>query len=312
MHSTIKTPNRSQAEYESIIEMPSHFSIEAAAEQAARELYGASRYTGKGQWRRFTPEGASSQSGYIGLLGDSTAVVGDWRETQRLVVLVDSDDDDITRSEKRQQARMEAQRQRDKWEAERLAKQAETAKQARQWWASAKPADPLHPYLVKKQLRPYGLRQRGNALLVPLFIDGELINLERIFPDGAKRPLPAGRVKGAASLVGRIAGAERVLVAEGWATGAALYATTGCPVVIARNAANLEPVARRLRQRLPEDVTITIAADDDRFTEGNPGMNKARIASLAIGGKLLTPTFCGRCESCTDFADVALCRKGAA
>lgn len=305
------TPSRSQAEYSSIVEMPSHLSIEVAAEQVASDLYGASRFSGKGKWRRFIPDGANSQSGYIGLLGDTAAVVGDWRDSQRLVMLVDDADDDITRTEKRQQARLEAQRQRDQWEAERIAKQAETAKQARQWWASAKPADTSHPYLTKKQLRPYGLRQRGNALLVPLYVEGKLINLERIFPDGAKRPMPGGRVKGAASLIGRIAGAQRVLVTEGWATGAALYASTGCPVVVARNAANLEPVARRLRQRLPEDVAITIAADDDRFTDGNPGMTKARIAALAIGGKLLTPTFCARCESCTDFADVALCRKGA-
>lgn len=311
MQRAIKTPSRSQAEYSSIVEMPSHYSIEQAAEQVATDLYGAVRFTGKGKWRRFIPDGANSQSGYIGLLGDTTAVVGDWRDAQQLVVLVDDADDDITRTEKRQQARMEAQRQRDRWEAERIAKQADTAKQARQWWASAKPADIHHPYLAKKQLRPYGLRQRGNALLVPLYVEGKLINLERIFSDGAKRPMPGGRVKGAASLIGRIAGAKRVLVTEGWATGAALYASTGCPVVVARNAANLEPVARRLRQRLPEDVAITIAADDDRFTDGNPGMTKARIAALAVGGKLLTPTFCARCESCTDFADVALCRKGA-
>lgn len=310
MQRAIKTPSRSQAEYSSIVEMPSHLSIEAAAEQVVGDLYGAFLFTGKGKWRRFTPDGASGQSGYIGLLGDTTAVVGDWRDAQRLVVLVDDADDDITRTEKRQQARMEAQRQRDQWEAERIAEQAETAKQARQWWASAKPADTHHPYLAKKQLRPYGLRQRGNALLVPLYVEGKLINLERIFPDGAKRPLPGGRVKGAASLIGRIAGAQRVMVTEGWATGAALYASTGCPVVVARNADNLEPVARRLRQRLSEEVMITIAADDDRFTNGNPGMTKARIAALSVGGKLLTPVFCEQCDTCTDFADVALCRKG--
>ena len=71
----------------------------------------------------------------------------------------------------------------------------------------------------------------------------------------------------------------------------------------------LTAVARRLRQRLPDDVAITIAADDDRFTNSNPGATKARLAALAIGAKVLMPTFCAECQRCTDFADVVLCRK---
>jgi putative DNA primase/helicase len=112
-----------------------------------------------------------------------------------------------------------------------------------------------------------------------------------------------------AGLVGKLAGAERVLIAEGWATAAALYEAMNAPVVVARNADNLEAVARRVRQRLPDDVTITMAADDDRFTDGNPGATKARLAALAIGAKVLMPTFCADCQHCTDFADVALCRQ---
>lgn len=146
-------------------------------------------------------------------------------------------------------------------------------------------------------------------LLVPLFYDGELVNIERIYPDGAKKALFGGRAKGVAGLVGKLAGAERVLIAEGWATAAALYEAMSVPVVVARNADNLEAVARRLRQRLPDNVTITIAADDDRFTDGNPGATKARLAALAIGAKVLIPDFCDKCQRCTDFADVVLCRR---
>jgi putative DNA primase/helicase len=112
-----------------------------------------------------------------------------------------------------------------------------------------------------------------------------------------------------AGLVGKLVDADRVLIAEGWATAAALYEAIGVPVVVARNADNLEPVARRLRQRLPDNVAITLAADDDRFTDGNPGTTKARLAALAIGAKVLMPTFCADCQRCTDFADVVLCRK---
>lgn len=207
------------------------------------------------------------------------------------------------------EAPLAAQRAREQREAERRAQQAKTAEQARRWWATAGAADPGHPYLIKKRLAPHGLRQRDTMLLVPLFFDGELVNLERIFPDGAKRPLFGGRAKGVAGLVGKLAGAERVLIGEGWATCAALNEAMALPVVVARNADNLEAVARRLRQRLPDNVTITLAADDDRFTDGNPGATKARLAALAIGAKVLMPTFCDDCQRCTDFADVALCRK---
>lgn len=207
------------------------------------------------------------------------------------------------------EARLAAMRAKEQREAERKAQHVKTAEQARRWWAMAGAADPSHRYLQRKRLAPHGLRQRDSMLLVPLYYDGELVNLERIYPDGAKKALFGGRAKGVASLVGTLTGADRVLVAEGWATAAALHEAMAVPVVVARNADNLEAVARRLRQRLPDDVTITIAADDDRFTDGNPGATKARLAALTIGAKVLMPTFCADCQRCTDFADVALCRK---
>lgn len=234
------------------------------------------------------------------------AVFGFWHTGEQHTVTLAGEHDPAAAA----QARLAAQQAWEQRQAERRAQQAETAEQARRWWADASPAAPAHPYLTKKRLAPHGLRQRGNALLVPLYRDGELVNLERIFPDGGKYPLTGGRVSGVAGLVGRLAGADRVLIAEGWATAAALHEATQAPVVVARNADNLDAVARRLRQRLPDSVTITVAADDDRFTDGNPGMTKARLAALAIGSKVLVPTFCDTCERCTDFADVALCRQG--
>lgn len=234
------------------------------------------------------------------------AVYGFWHTSEQYTVTTGGKADPAAAAE----ARLAALRAKEQREAERRAQHAKTAEQARRWWATAGAADPNHSYLAKKRLAPHGLRQRDSMLLVPLFYGGELVNLERIFPDGAKRPLFGGRAKGAAGLVGKLAGAERVLVAEGWATAAALHEMMNMPVVVARNADNLEPVARRLRQRLPDNVTIILAADDDRFTDGNPGATKARLAALAVGAKILMPIFCKNCEQCTDFADVALCHKG--
>lgn len=233
------------------------------------------------------------------------AVYGFWHLGEQHTVTTGGEADPAAAAE----ARLAAMRAKEQREAERRAQQAKTAEQARRWWAMAGAADPLHGYLQRKRLAPHGLRQRDRMLLVPLYYDGELVNLERIYPDGAKKALFGGRAKGVASLVGSLAGADRVLVAEGWATAAALHEAMAVPVIVARNSDNLGPVSRRLRQRLPENVTITIAADDDRFTEGNPGITKARLAALTIGAKVLMPTFCPDCNGCTDFADVAVCRK---
>ncbi|WP_143748555.1 toprim domain-containing protein [Chromohalobacter canadensis] len=213
-------------------------------------------------------------------------------------------------------ARLEAMQERERRDRERRQREAEAQARAARLWAQSRPADPTFPYLTAKDLPPYNLRQRGDMLLMPLFNDGELVNLERIFPDGSKRPLPGGRVRGVASLIGHLAGAGHVLVVEGWSTAAALHEAMVCPVVVARNADNLAPVARRLRQRLPEEVAITIGGDDDRHLPAqglpNKGRVAARHAALTIGARLLMPTFCDGCEGCTDFADVRQCRGGGA
>lgn len=247
-----------------------------------------------------------NRAGWYVCPSPEVAVFGFWHTGEQQTVTLAGEHNPAAAA----QARLAAQQAREQRQAERQAKQAKTAEQARRWWADASPADPAHPYLIRKRLDAHGLRQRGDALLVPMYCNGELVNLERIFSDGAKRPLTGGRVNGVAGLVGRLAGADRVLIAEGWATAAALHEATQAPVVVARNADNLDAVARRLRQCLPDSVTITVAADNDRFTDGNPGMTKARLAALAISGKVLVPTFCDACECCTDFADVALCRQG--
>ena len=252
-----------------------------------------------------TDKAKGNRNGWYVCPSLEVAVYGFWHPGEQHTVTTGGKADPAAAAE----ARLAAQRAREQRDAERRQQQAKTAQQARRWWATAGAADPSHPYLAKKRLAPYGLRQRDTMLMVPLFYDGELVNIERIYPDGAKKALFGGRAKGVAGLVGKLSGAERVLIAEGWATAATLHEAMGLPVVVARNADNLEAVARRLRQRLPDDVKITLAADDDRFTDGNPGATKARLAALAIGAKVLMPTFCADCQRCTDFADVALCRQ---
>ncbi len=75
------------------------------------------------------------------------------------------------------------------------------------------------------------------------------------------------------------------------------------------NAGNLTPVCLALREKLPDAVTIVVAADDDRHTQGNPGLAKAYAACDATGAEIIRPEFpCGDCD-CTDFNDAAVCMK---
>jgi putative DNA primase/helicase len=288
-----------------------HTTIEAALADALA-VYGvmlAPRASGR--FERFaTPDKPNKRNGWYRIQSPLAASYGIFHLGVNEVVKLHGSSD----PEAAAQARLEAMHDRERQERERRQQAAKTADKARRWWAEAGPGDPAFPWLADKRLPPYNLRQRGEMLLVPLYFEGELVNLERIFPDGSKRPLKGGRVKGVASLIGHLAGAKRVLVAEGWSTAAALHEAIGAPVVVARNADNLAPVARRLRHRLPAEVGITLCGDDDRHLTAqgktNKGAIEARHAALAIGGDLLMPQFCDGCESCTDFADVRLCRLG--
>ncbi|MDZ7852329.1 MAG: toprim domain-containing protein [Halomonas sp.] len=231
------------------------------------------------------------------------AVFGFWHTGEQQTVTVAGEHDPIA-AEQARQAAAKARRGR---EVRRQQEQAQAAQQARQTWAAAAPADHLHPYLTAKGVQPHNLRQRDGTLLVPLYAEKELVSLQRIHADGTKRFLTRGRIKGAASLVGRLAGAGHVYVTEGWATAAKIHEASGCPVVATMAANNLEPVARTLRRNLAAHIAITIAADNDRRTPGNPGLTYGRHAAEIIGADITWPRFpCEDC-ACSDFNDLAAC-----
>ncbi|MDY7114825.1 hypothetical protein RAN53_00555 [Halomonas sp. SSL-5] len=290
---------------------PKHTTIEAALAEALARHGVMLAPIASGRFERFaTPDKPNKRNGWYRIQSPLAASYGIFHlDVNEVVTLHGASDPEAAA-----QARLDAMRERERRDRERQQQEAKAADKARRWWAVAGPGDPAHSWLARKRLPPHHLRQRGDMLLMPLYVEGELVNLERIFPDGSKRTLSGGRVKGAASLIGDLAGAQRVLVAEGWSTAAALYEAMGVPVVVARNADNLAPVARRLRQRLPDDVAMTVCGDDDRHLpakgKANKGAVEARHAALAIGGELLMPQFCEGCRGCTDFADVRLCRLG--
>jgi putative DNA primase/helicase len=189
--------------------------------------------------------------------------------------------------------------------------QEKAALKAEQLFNNAEPADSTHAYLQKKWIPSANARQIGDTLLIPLRnIDGDIRNMQRISPSGKKRFLKNGEVTGNFSLIGadELPAEGRVIVGEGWATAVTLHKEQGCPVVAAMNSGNLTDVCNVLREKLPDSVSIKVAADDDRRTEGNPGLTKAFAAGDAIGAEVIRPEFCDDCK-CTDFNDVAACKR---
>ena len=140
-------------------------------------------------------------------------------------------------------------------------------------------------------------------LLIPLRDGAELHSLQTIAADGGKRFLPGGRVAGCYFSIGKPG--DTVCIAEGYATGATIHEATGYLVAVAFNAGNLEAVARKVRERLPE-ARIILCADDDAGTAGNPGVTKATQAARAVGGFVAVPDFGDdRPQEATDFNDLA-------
>lgn len=222
-----------------------------------------------------------------------------------------ADGEPMSRAE-REAFRVMLENARKRADAERRAEHEARAAEARAEWAQAGPADPHHPYLIAKCALPHELRQIGDTLIVPLFDQhGMLWNVQRIHADGTKR-FRSGRAGGLYSTVGDLTDPKTLLICEGWATGATLHQETGHPVLCAMNAGNLKPVALAACETWRGVLDMVICADNDRFTEGNPGITKATEAAKAIGARLAVPQFPDGATG-TDFNDLAaLRRKGGA
>ena len=165
----------------------------------------------------------------------------------------------------------EDRRRREREEA-RLHKAA--AEEAAMLWASYQPAPADHPYLARKQIDPHGVRvdRQGRLVVAVSDVDGNLWSLQTIDVDGNKLFMPSGRKKGCLYTIGEPS--DRIVIVEGFATGASIHEATGLCVAVAFDAGNLEPVARAIRARRPA-AQLVIAADDDCETKGNPGLTDA-------------------------------------
>lgn len=195
----------------------------------------------------------------------------------------------------------QARRQR---EAEQLHRQQLAAAKSMRLYVLAVPAKASHPYLVNKGCQPHNLRQLESTLLVPLYHECKLVNLQRICPDGTKRFMFGGRVAGAYSPMGKAEPGKLIYVCEGWATGATIHEHTDAAVACAMNAGNLLAVGQQLR-RIHPNSPLVIAGDDDRQTKGNPGRTSAERAAEQLGCGVVFPPWSGAEPlSLSDFNDL--------
>ena len=174
-------------------------------------------------------------------------------------------------------------------EAEQAKAHEEAAKKVRWIWGQSKPIidQSQHKYLIKKHIQPHGTRLYKGALIIPLGDEsGAIVNLQLIDADGSKRFLSGGRKKSCCSYIGEQT--ETILIAEGWATGASLYESTGHYVIVSMDAGNLKPVSGVIRSKYPTSKII-ICADNDPV-----GMEKATKAAFACNGLYIAPPTVGQ------------------
>jgi len=171
----------------------------------------------------------------------------------------------------------------------------------------ATPADPLHPYLVRKQVDSYDLKQdwRG-ALMIPFRdIDGKLWSVQRIWEteessgkiigrSATKKEVEKGitysaKKKGCMFLIGAdhstLERMNPIVLVEGFATGASIQKATNLPVLMTIDKDNLAEVADIIRAKYPEKILI-IAGDNDIKRELEGKKNEGKEKALGIVEKL--------------------------
>jgi len=132
-----------------------------------------------------------------------------------------------------------------------------------------------HPYLTRKGIKAHGIHISSKGdLVIPVMSGEHVSSLQFISPDGSKRMLGGGKVKGCFGFIGQLIPNDNlVLLCEGFATAAALYECSGYPVFYCFNANNIYPVAKELVEKY--ELNPVLCADNDSHLERNVGIEKA-------------------------------------
>jgi len=216
------------------------------------------------------------------------AAFGDWH-TGSTCTWCSKQDNEFTPAERKAWAqRMEqARQQRTKVQAK---EQQEAKQEAVKIWTNATKAPDNHPYIERKKIKPLLVRQCNRfgdlCLIVPITIKGELTSLQFIKPDGGKRFLTGGEIKGGSFVLGQPD--QKLYVAEGYATAATIHEATGEAVAVVFNCGNMMAACKALAQQF-HGINLVICADNDHKSEENIGLKKAKEVSEKLTYRIVYP-----------------------
>lgn len=185
------------------------------------------------------------------------------------------------------------------------------AERAQRIWKNAEPVNLRHPYILKKCISKFIVRQLESDLVVPIVDFNESIkSLQFIDAMGTKKLLSGGAKKSNFIPINKPPHYKKLLICEGFATGATLAeAKPDAWVIAAIDAGNLESVAVSARIHFPR-LEIIVCGDDDRLNVDNPGRNKARKAAISAGALIAFPQWPANAPaSLSDFNDLACWQK---
>ncbi len=261
----------------------------------------------------FTPPGDISPGGDIQRFGKKkecwyvlyadgvpAGAFGSWKTDQTIRWC--AKDEVVMTEEEARQYRVRIDRIREAREAESRRRHNESASEAAKVWEKSPPVQ-SHPYLDAKKVPSYGLRFWEGCLLIPaLDTAGKIHTYQTIAPNGNKLFLTGGEKRGHFFT---IPGTGKVAIAEGYATAASIHLATGWTCIVAFDCGNILPVAQAVRLNNPT-ADLVIAADNDQWTEYNPGLTKAREAAEVVRATVIVPEFCetSLARKATDWNDL--------
>lgn len=137
------------------------------------------------------------------------------------------------------------------------------------------------------QLTSAHLHKPG-TVVVPLYGNGEIANLQFINHKGTKNFIKGGKKQGCYFFFGGAKGIARIGIGEGYATMASVHMALNIPFFLSFDSGNLPLVAKQVRAAYP-NAEVIIFGDDDVDNKTNTGRVKAEKSANDIGALALFP-----------------------
>ena len=261
-----------------------------------------------GQIHRIKPPGGKSKSAwYIAFqnLEFEAGVAGDWRAgTQENFCNIRVSE--LTLEQKRwhdQQVKKNAEQNRINTVNRHLNSKKEVGKLWSQTTANGLDS---HPYLIKKQIKPFNIHKNFDKdIVIPIYDANHILwNLQTIKKNGFKLFNKGAKIKGCYHPIGFLSNTLlQLILCEGWSTAISIHQATGIATAACFGAGNLESVAKSLRAKYP-NAKIIIAGDEDQFNSVNTGRIKALMAAKKTNAFAVFPKFKNLSTNPSDFNDL--------